>query len=128
MPPPTARGRSDNQLFKSLKRILKVLERPNVPRVPNCRVTLTPSAPIGCQAVSGCAVRDRPFLFMLENMEHESSMSTVRQSPFHMSRPMFASPDRGALMLVNVTLRPVGPGRGSFNFHAQVQHNMPTTH
>lgn len=42
MPPPTARGRSDNQSLESLTRILKVLERPNVPRVLNCRVTLTP--------------------------------------------------------------------------------------
>lgn len=36
MPPPTAISRSDDGLFMSSE----VLEHPNVPRVPNCRVTL----------------------------------------------------------------------------------------
>lgn len=69
----------------------------------------------------------RTVLFMIETMQHESRMSTVPQGPYSHEPTVVDLRDRGALILVNITLRPVGPGRGSFTYlRPAAQHGSTT--
>lgn len=78
---------------------------------------------MSCQTAPGCRVREIDLvMFMLEDKQHESSMSTAPEGPYSHEPTVVQLRDRGALNLVNVTLRSVGPNRGSCTYQSPAQH------
>lgn len=78
---------------------------------------------MSCQTAPGCRVREIDLvMFMLEPKQHGSSMSTAPEGPYSHEPTVVQLRDRGALNLVNVTLRSVGPNRGSCTYQSPAQH------